>query len=249
MVVWLAYALFFLAALIYSSVGFGGGSSYLAILSASGVMEQAGLKATALLCNIVVVSNGTYQYYKEGWLDLKKVAPIALCSVPMAYLGGQMKLSDAFYFNLLGAALVVSGLLLILDPRRESAWFSKQTAWFRHGFSVASGAGIGLLSGMVGIGGGIFLAPLLHLIRWDTAKSIAAMSSFFILVNSISGLAGQLSKNANAIPWSDVAPFAAIVFVGGFIGSKLSIHLLKPLWIKRITGVLVFLVGLEILLK
>ncbi|HEY0653355.1 MAG TPA: sulfite exporter TauE/SafE family protein [Chryseosolibacter sp.] len=233
---------FFLIALVYSSVGFGGGTSYLALLGQSFFfISQPQIKTTALLCNIIVVTGGTYIFYKNGKLDLKKSWPFLVASVPLAFIGGFWRLNDAVFFVLLGASLVVAAILLWVNPTSESVHYRDSTVL---GFGV--GGGIGFLSGLVGIGGGIFLSPILHLIRWDEAKKISALASIFILVNSISGLAGQLSQRPQ-IDWWFVAPLLLSVLAGGQIGSRLGANRFNPMHIKRITAVLICVAGLNIL--
>jgi uncharacterized protein len=233
---------FFLIALIYSSVGFGGGTSYLALLGQSFFfISQPQIKTTALLCNIIVVTGGTYIFYKSGKLDLKKSWPFIAASVPFAFIGGFWKLNDAIFFVVLGLSLIVAAILLWTKPKEENAEVKNSTV-----LNFGIGGGIGFLSGLVGIGGGIFLSPILHLIRWDEAKKISALASVFILVNSISGLAGQLSQRPE-IDWAFVIPLLIAVLAGGQIGSRLGANRFNPLHINRITATLIFLAGLNIL--
>jgi uncharacterized membrane protein YfcA len=234
---------FFLIALIYSSVGFGGGSSYLALLYVMSMSFDL-LRPTALLCNIVVVTGGSIIFYKEGLLDIKKSWPFLVASVPLAFIGGYWPIKQDTFFVLLGITLVLTSILL---------WF--QNSILREKrlpiasnlvFGITMGGGIGFLSGMVSIGGGIFLSPLLHLLNWDQAKKISALASVFILVNSVSGLAGQLMQKS-VIDWKFVAPLLLAVFVGGQIGSRLGAKWFNEVYIKRITAVLIFAVALKIL--
>lgn len=233
---------FFAIALVYSSVGFGGGTSYLALLGQSFFfISQPQIKTTALLCNIIVVTGGTYIFYKNGKLDLRKSWPFLAASVPLAFLGGFWKLNDAVFFIVLGASLVIAAFLLWIKPKDDNIESTNST-----GLNFGIGGGIGFLSGLVGIGGGIFLSPILHLIRWDEAKKISALASIFILVNSMSGLAGQLSQKPQ-IDWSLVVPLLLAVLAGGQIGSRLGANRFNPIHIKRITALLIFLAGLNIL--
>lgn len=237
-------AAFFIVALIYSSVGFGGGSSYLAILALMAINFYM-IRSTALLCNIVVVSVGTFIFYKEGKLDFKKSWPLVISSVPMAYLGGLWPIRQDVFFILLGSTLVAVAFFLWLQPEKNSSLSNSKYDTIP--FKIFIGGALGLLSGLVGIGGGIFLSPILHFIRWDEAKKISAIASFFILVNSISGLAGQLQQRSS-VDWRFVLPLLLSVFIGGQIGSRLGAKKFNPLYVKRITAALILVAGSKILI-
>ncbi|MEZ4886077.1 MAG: sulfite exporter TauE/SafE family protein [Chitinophagales bacterium] len=246
---WELLIFFFGIAVLYSSVGFGGGSSYLAILALYSIDYRL-LRATALLCNIIVVSGGTYIFYKKGFLNWRKMLPLVLISVPMAYIGGSLHISQRTFFILLSVALILAAILMLIQSYKNvegnalnSIRMTNET------FNAGLGGGIGFLSGMVGIGGGIFLAPVLHLLKWDGAKTIAATASFFILVNSISGLAGQMSNPEFKLNWEFAAMLMGAVFVGGQIGSRLGAVWFSPNWVRRLTAVLILFVGVRILLK
>lgn len=231
---------FFLIAVVYSSVGFGGGSSYLALMAVMGV-SQATMRPSALLCNIVVVIGGTYIFGKAGHLDLRKSWPFIVASVPFAFLGGKLKLSDDNFFLLLGSTLVLASLALWIQPGESKKRLSNNLP-----LNVVVSSGVGFLSGVVSIGGGIFLSPILHLSKWDTAQKISAVASVFILANSIGGLAGQFSSGAG-IDWGFILPLLIAVLVGGQIGSRLGANRFNPLYIRRITAVLILVAGINIL--
>jgi hypothetical protein len=236
---------FFLIALIYASVGFGGGSSYLALLAQPMFhLLPDVIRPTALLCNIIVVTGGTIIFLRDGKVSWKEVWPFLVASVPMAYVGGWWKLNDHIFFILLGISLFIAAMFLWAQPE-EAEGPSKK--FNNTSINFALGGGIGLLSGLVSIGGGIFLSPILHFLRWSDAKRISALASLFILVNSISGLAGQFQKGVSQINWMFVFPLLIAVFVGGQIGSRLGSHKFNHLYIKRITAALILIASVFIL--
>ncbi len=234
---------FFLIAIFYSSVGFGGGSSYLAILVLAGI-DLFVLRSTALMCNIIVVSGGTYIFYQEGYLNIRRSLPLVLASVPLAFLGGYLPLSEGFIFILLGFTLLIAAIILWLKKGSND----RESAVERTGPVAATiGGVIGFVSGMAGIGGGIFLSPVLNIINWNKAKKIAAISSFFILVNSIAGLFGQWLQHP---PYLDLYwswPLLVAVFLGGQIGSRLAVLKFSNTTVQRTTAVLVLIASLKIL--
>ncbi len=244
---WEIILFFFLIAILYSSVGFGGGSSYLAILTLTSLAFTQ-IRAIALLCNIVVVSGGTFLYVKNKLFNWKKIFPLVLMSIPMAFIGGSLKISHTFFFILLGVTLLSAAILM---------WFSKYISKKREQFNIQKsviknisyGGGIGFISGMVGIGGGIFLSPLLHLTNWDTPKKIAATSSFFILVNSIAGLFGQFLNPDFSIEPTITIILMITVLIGGQLGSRISVNVISPNNLKKGTALLIAFVAVRILLK
>jgi uncharacterized protein len=227
--------------MIYASVGFGGGSSYLALLGVMGLQVDV-IRPAALLCNIIVVAGGTYIFWKSGQLDLKKSLPFLSASIPLAFIGGLWDIGDpSFFFILLGLCLILGSVLLWIQPPPQKAYrFSNPV------LNALLGGAIGFISGLVSIGGGIFLSPILHLLNWGEAKKISALASVFILVNSISGLAGQLSRN-HQLDWQFIVPLLAAVFVGGQIGSRLGTRKFDAVVIKRITSLVIFVAAIKIL--
>lgn len=237
---------FFSIALLYSSVGFGGGSSYLALLSLTPLLYIE-FRTISLLCNIVVVAGGTYIFTKNGYFNWKKIFPLILLSVPMAFLGGYLKISQSLFFILLGISLLIAAITMLMNIKNSdiAAPIYKKNV-LRDAFF---GGSIGLLSGMVGIGGGIFLAPLLYITKWDTSKKIAATASIFILVNSISGVVGQFNNLEFFINYELTSALVMSVFIGGQIGSRVGAQLASPLFLKRATAVLIAYIAYTILNK
>ncbi|MCF6213675.1 MAG: sulfite exporter TauE/SafE family protein [Flavobacteriaceae bacterium] len=242
---WIIIILFFLIAVFYSSVGFGGGSSYLAVLALTGLAFTQ-IRTIALLCNIVVVSGGTYVYIKKDFFNYRKILPLVLLSIPLAFFGGYLQINVKTFYILLGLTLTVAAVTMGFSKYIDKTENLKESTLVK---DASFGGIIGFISGMVGIGGGVFLAPLLHLTKWDTPKRIAATSSFFILVNSIAGLIGQYQN-----PDFELAPkltliLVATVLLGGQIGSRLSAQFISPVLLKRLTAILIVFVGIKILTK
>lgn len=239
--------IFFTIAFIYASVGFGGGSSYIAILALYALPFKE-IRLIALVCNMIVVTGGTLLFIKKKQVRWRKILPIAICSIPLAFLGARLKISEDHFFILLGSALLVAAVLLWVKTKPEEPEEERtaNTHWVRDG---SIGGSIGFLSGMVGIGGGIFLSPLLNLLKWDTARHIAATASVFILVNSIAGLAGQMSNLPAVINYNRILLLGGAVFLGGQLGSRIGATKFNALIIRRLTAVLVFYAGIEVLSK
>ncbi len=238
--------LFFIVAFVYSSVGFGGGSSYLAILTLFGI-DFLTLRAVALLCNITVVSGSVIIFWRQGLIKWNKTWPIVIASVPAAFLGGYLEISERMFFILLAATLLIASVIMFYQ-RPESDSQSPQAGNLVTNTSI--GGTIGFLAGLVGIGGGIFLSPLLHIIKWDRAIAIASTASVFILLNSISGLLGQahnLTFSTINLPF--VLSLVAAVFLGGQLGVRVGIFKFDAMKLKRVTAVLVFIVAIRILYK
>jgi len=243
-------ALFFLTAALYASVGFGGGSTYNALLVMSGT-DTVIMPLIALACNIVVVSGNVFRYWRAKILEFKRYWPLVILSVPMAWLGGSIPISQKLFIGLLAVALMFAGARLLWNSFRR---VEEITGESRLGTipTALIGGGVGFYAGLVGIGGGIFLAPILYFARWGSAKAIAAACSFFILVNSLSGMAGQYSKlsdmgqvEAAYAYW----PLLPAVFVGGLIGNYLGVFKIPEIWVKRLTAVLILYVALRLTLK
>jgi uncharacterized protein len=239
---------FFATALLYASVGFGGGSTYTALLTLTGTDFRI-LPFVSLVCNVIVVTGGTIRFVRAGLVPWRKVLPLVVASAPMALLGGLTPIKQPVFMAVLGVSLLIAGALLVWQREPKYADISPRSNPLVDG---VMGASIGYLSGLVGIGGGIFLAPLLYLLRWGEAKQIAATASFFILVNSIAGLVGQSIKLGNGGELGAVLaywPLALAVLAGGQIGSWLGIKILPPVLVRRATGVLILYVAIQLLWK
>jgi len=239
--------IFFSIAFLYSTIGFGGGSSYLAILVLYGI-EINSLRALALLCNIAVVSFGVYYYANQSLIDWKKLVPLVGLSVPFAFIGGRISLPKETFLVILGLTLLIAGIAVLIK-KSLSINNNKAVKPEHLAKEIGIGGGIGFLSGLVGIGGGIFLSPLLHLMNWGTAKRIAAASSFFILVNSIAGLLGQYSQQEIEMNWVFVGMLLLAVIAGGQLGTRLGAQILSQNAVRKMTAVLVIYVGAKLVLE
>lgn len=226
---------------MYSAAGFGGGSSYLAILSLF-PLEFTEVRMVALLCNIVVVSGSVYVFYKNNFLQVRKILPLILLSIPFAYLGGSLQMKQDVFFIILGLTLLVAAILMLLKKQEKTVKLPPY-------INGIIGGGIGFLSGLVGIGGGIFLSPLLYLSRWNIPKVIAATTASFILVNSIAGLIGQIHTNGFSFDFQSIILLLLTVLIGGQIGSRITATRINPIIIKKVTAFLILFVSLRILWK
>jgi uncharacterized protein len=237
--------LFALVALVYSSVGFGGGSTYSALLALSGVDYRI-VPIISLLANIIVVTGGCIRFWRAGLIDWRAILPLLFVSAPLAFLGGMVALKESTFFLVLGGGLLLSALALFLPAARLPRTNLPLSAM------LVLSAAVGLLAGLSGIGGGIFMSPMLHLTRWADARRIAAFSSVYIFVNSVAGVAGQMSKSGGASTIevaSSYWPLLLAVFVGGQIGSYLGLRLLSPVYLRWLTAILVAYVAVRLLAK
>ena len=238
-------AAFFATALLYASVGYGGGSTYNALLALSGVDYRL-LPAIALACNIVVVIGGSIRFARAGITPWRGALLLTAIAAPAAFLGGLTPIGRNAFLVLLGASLVLTALTMLIPGGKREGEPSRLARWM-----PLAAAPIGYLAGLVGIGGGIFLAPLLHLTRWNSARAIAATASLFILINSLFGLAGQLLKQGPDRLASAVTlglPLLIAVAIGGQIGSLMAARLLPMQWIRWLTAALTLWVGVRLLL-
>ncbi len=237
--------LFFITALVYATVGFGGGSTYLALLVLFHFPYEA-MPKVSLLCNVIVVCGGLYHYVRRGHFSLRHVLPFVITSIPLAYLGGKIPIKKEVFLMLLAISLGIAGFRLLWiqknhTPREEISWPLAGSV------GVPLGGVLGFLSGLVGIGGGIFLSPLFHLLRWGNGRQIAASASFFILVNSLAGLWGQWSKGYSALDFQTLLPLGLAVLIGGQIGSRWSAGTFSLAMLQKGTALLILFVSGKIL--
>jgi uncharacterized protein len=243
---WLA-PIFFVIALVYSSAGFAGGSSYAAMLLFIGVAHNS-IPPVSLACNLMVSAVAFRHFYKGGHFDLKKILPFVVSSVPLSYLGARMTVGKHLFSWLLGISLLAAGtrLWLAVKNSEKGPNLKQVSARERWAVGLPLGAGMGFLSGVVGIGGGIFLSPILLLMKWADAKQAASAASFFILINSLSGLIGQTHKGvlppAGGIGW-----LLCAVAAGGWIGSHAGSFRLPRPAVQRVTAALMLYVSFHLI--
>tara|TARA_Y100000590_G_scaffold16719_1_gene20066 strand:- start:924 stop:1673 length:750 start_codon:yes stop_codon:yes gene_type:complete len=234
---------FLVTALIYSSVGFGGGSTYLALLLLWGIPYTI-FPIIALACNIIVVSGNSFNYIRAGNLNLKLLLPYLFGSIPFAFIGGSLEIDKELFEILLFFVLGIAGVLLLINFKSYENNSSSYKALPIY-FSFIIGIILGFVSGIVGIGGGIFLGPILYLFRAANPKHITTAVSLFILINSVFGIIGQLTKNQNLIEVKDYFYLLLAVFIGGQIGNFLNLKLFSTKILALITSILVIFVAIR----
>ena len=235
--------LFLITAILYSSVGFGGGSTYLALLLIWGIPYFI-FPVIALLCNIIVVSGNCFNYIRAGNLNLKLLIPYLVGSIPLAYIGGSLPIERKLFEILLFLVLAIAGTLLLFNFK---SYNDREKSYQRIPvpISIVIGGILGFISGVVGIGGGIFLSPILFLIRAGRPKYIITTASLFILINSISGIIGQLTKNTVLTEIQNYWYLFAAVLIGGQIGNFLNLKIFPTRFLALLTGVLVLFVAFK----
>ena len=239
--------LFFVTAILYSSVGFGGGSTYLALLLIWGV-PYAIFPIIALSCNIIVVSGNCFNYIRVGNLNLKLLIPYLIGSIPLSFIGGSLNIEKQIFEILLFFVLLIAGCLLLINfnsyDDKEKSY--KNIPYF---ISITIGAILGFVSGIVGIGGGIFLSPILYLLKVARPKHIVTVASLFILINSIFGIAGQLTKE---IYFEEIYPYFYLliaVLIGGQIGNYLNLKIFSTRILALTTSILVIFGAIRVGIK
>ena len=242
MPVWLP-VVFFLVALLYATAGLGGGSSYLAILVLIGLSYQV-IPQMALVCNVIVSGGGVWHFCRGRHFDWNRVMPFLVLSMPMAFLGGRLQVGKEVFAILLGVSLLAAGTRMFLRSPNEPVGrgLAESRAWL---IGVPVGAALGFLAGIVGIGGGIFLAPVLILTGWANAKQTAAAASLFVLLNSASGFLGQMSKGL--LIGEMMIPLAVAVLLGGQIGSRLSAYRLSLAKVRHVLAMMIVVVSLRLI--
>ncbi len=239
--------LFFITAVLYSSVGFGGGSTYLALLLIWDVPYYI-FPIIALFCNIIVVTGNSINYVRAGNHNFKLLIPFLIGSIPLAFIGGTLIVKKEIFEILLFLVLSIAGLLLLINNKsyEDKNIIIKKLHLF---FSILIGSVLGLISGIVGIGGGIFLSPILFLLKADKPKNIATTASLFILINSIFGVLGQLTKenilNEIILYW----PLFLTVLIGGLFGNYLNLKIFSNRVLALITSLLVIFVAIRMAFK
>jgi len=237
-VLWLSAAIF-VVAVLYSSVGHAGASGYIAVMSLASLAPEV-IKPTALALNILVASLASWHFLRAGHFAWRTFWPFALLAVPMAFVGGHLALPAQAFKVLLGGVLLVAAVRFVVDSREDPECIEPPITR-----ALAAGGVIGLLSGLTGTGGGIFLTPLLLHMRWAQARRAAAVSALFILFNSVAGLAGNLASTRQLPNYT--LPLLAMAAVGGFIGSYFGSRRFAPAWIKRFLAAVLLVAGLKLI--
>jgi len=235
--------LFFVTAILYSSVGFGGGSTYLALLLIWGIPYQI-FPVIALSCNIIVVSGNCFNYIRSGNLNLKLLTPYLIGSIPLAFIGGSLPIEKKIFEILLFIILAIAGSLLLFKFR---SYDDKEKDYKKIPIiiSIFIGGILGFVSGAVGIGGGIFLSPILFLLKVGKPKHIITAASLFILINSFSGIIGQLTKNSVLNEIQDYWFLLLAVLVGGQVGNFLNLKIFPTRILALVTAGLVLFVAVR----
>jgi len=238
---------FFITAIFYSSVGFGGGSTYLALMLIWDIPYYI-FPILALICNIIVVSGNSINYVRSGNLNLKLLTPYLIGSIPFAFFGASMTITKELFEILLFVILIIAGIFLLIESKSFNDDQIKINSIPKI-ISLLIGSIIGFTSGIIGIGGGIFLSPILFLMKAGYPKQIATTASLFILINSIFGVAGQLTKDVVFDEFLNFWPLFITVLIGGQIGNFLNIKFLSGKTLAIITSLLVMFVAIRMGLR
>lgn len=238
-------ALFLVAAALYATVGHAGASAYLAIMGLLGVAPDVA-RPTALALNIVVASLVTYRFWRAGHISGRALAPFVIGSVPLAFIGGTLPIAPALYKQLVGLVLLAAAVAVAVTARRAAQADTGQAVPRAPLLpAIVIGAGIGLLSGLTGTGGGIFLSPVLLLARWTETRAASGIAAAFILANSVSGLAGNVAR-LSSIP-SELPLWAGAVILGALVGSEVGSRRGRTLLLRRALSLVLVIAGLKLL--
>jgi uncharacterized membrane protein YfcA len=233
--------LIFAVALLYSTVGHAGASGYIAAMALFSTAPAA-MKPTALALNILVAAIGTIRFCHAGFFSWRTFWPFAIASIPASFIGGWLTLPVSVYKAIVGAVLIYSAIRLFFGAKRaDDHKVQRPPIWA----ALSLGAAIGLLSGLTGVGGGIFLSPLLLLMHWEKTKETSGVAVTFILVNSIAGMLGHISAVA-AVPRAIIF-WAPAALVGGLIGTELGTRRLPIAGIRKWLSVVLLVAGLKLL--
>lgn len=233
-------ALILIVALLYSTVGHAGASGYLAVMALFG-MSPIVMKPTALMLNIIVAVVGTLRFYRAGFFSWRTFWPFAVASIPASFVGGSLSLPVPIYKSIVGVVLLYSAVRLFFSARSADA---RKTTLVPVWIALLLGAAIGLVSGLTGVGGGIFLSPVLLIMGWEKTKETSGVSAAFILVNSVAGLLGHISALAY-VP-ADITFWAPAALIGGWIGTELGTRLLPVTGIRRWLSAVLAVAGLKL---
>ncbi len=237
----LVAALIFLAALLYSSVGHAGASGYIAVMAMFGT-APAIMKPTALVLNILVATLSTIRWHRLKLVNWKALVPLLIASIPCAFMGGAIQLPAHWYRLMIGLILIVAALKFLLQPRVRAATVESDVSVPVAGGLISGGA-VGLLSGLTGTGGGIFLSPILLFLGWANVRQASGITAPFILFNSIAGLLGNLvvlKSLPSQLPW-----LAAAALAGGIVGSSIGIQWASGTTLQRLLGVVLLIAGVK----
>jgi uncharacterized membrane protein YfcA len=238
--IYLFYCLLFVVAMLYSSVGHGGASGYLALMAIYAFTPDV-MKPTALILNLFVSLTSFIQFYRGEHFKWKIFVPLALASIPLAFLGGLITMEASVYKKILGSLLFIPVIRFLFFANIPDEELKRSNL----ALSILIGSLIGFLSGLIGIGGGIILSPILLLLKWTNQKQTAAISALFIFVNSLSGLAGQLTKGLNFSP--DMVTYVAVAFAGGLCGAYLGALKFNQNVLKNTLAVVLMMAGWKLI--